>query len=399
MLKGKNIVVGVTGGIAAYKACDVVSRFVKNGAHVDVIMTKHAAEFVTPLTFESLTNTAAVTDMFAHPIKMEIEHISLAKKADLFLIVPATANIIAKMGNGIADDMLSTTLLATKKPVVVCPAMNTGMYTNVFFKENLDKLAKAGAVIVEPQSGRLACGDIGAGKLADAETIFKAVMDTLFPLRDLAGARVLITAGGTIERLDSVRFLTNDSSGKMGAALAQNALERGAEVTIVAGRHTAKMPGAANIIPVSTTREMHDAVMAHAARTDIFVMAAAPCDFRPETYSETKIKAKELTVRFLPNPDIAAGVGKAKGNAYLAIFAAETDNVIENAEAKLVKKNADLVVANDVTAFGAGFDTDTNIVTLVSSDAAEELPLMTKYEAAGKIWDKIASDIKKKTGK
>lgn len=392
MLKGKNIVVGVTGGIAVYKACDVVSKLIKNGAHVDVIMTKNAAEFVSPLTFESLTGTTAVTDMFKRPAFREIEHIALAKKADVFLIVPATANIIAKMANGIADDMLSTTLLATTKPVIICPAMNSAMYRNKFFQKNLKAVADAGAVTVSPRSGRLACGDVGMGKLADTETIVQTVIDILSPRGDFKGKKILVTAGATIERIDSVRFITNHSSGKMGASVAQNALMRGAEVTVVAGRHTAELPGGAQVVSVETTQEMYDAVMSRIDENDIFIMAAAPCDFKPETFSQSKIKEKNLTLRFLANPDIAAAVGKNKGGKYLVVFAAETDNLIENASKKLIVKNADLCVANDVTKKDAGFDTDTNIVIFVAASGREQLPLLTKAEVAKRILDKVLSD-------
>jgi len=393
LLTGKNIIVGVCGGIAAYKACDLVSKLVKQNAHVDIIMTENATEFVTPLTFEALAKTAVVTDMFDRNHAWEIEHVSFAKKADAFVIVPATANIIAKMAHGIADDMLSTTILATKKPVIVCPAMNTGMFTNTATQQNLKTIVERGAIIVDPDSGRLACGDVGSGRLADTQVILDTIIKTVFPKRDLEGKKVLVTAGGTIERLDAVRYIANDSSGKMGFALAKNAYERGAKVTLIAGRYTAELPKNIETISVTTTQDMYDKVFSNLDNSDIIVMAAAPCDFKPEKYSENKIKEKELTTKFLPNPDIAASVGKVKGNKFLTIFSAETQNLIENATAKLIKKNADLCVANDVTKAGAGFNTDTNIVTFITKNGTEQLPVMTKTMVAEKIFDKIVSEI------
>ena len=393
MLKGKNIIVGVCGGIAAYKACDLVSKLVKQNAHVDVIMTKNATEFVAPLTFEALAKTAVVTDMFDRNHAWEIEHISFAKKADAFVIVPATANIIAKMAHGIADDMLSTTILATKKPIIVCLAMNTGMFTNPVTQQNLKTISERGAIIVDPDSGRLACGDVGSGRLADTQVILDTIIKTVFPKRDLKNKKVLVTAGGTIERLDAVRYITNDSSGKMGFAVAQEAFNRGAKVTLIVGRHTAELPKNIDVITVTTTQDMYDKVFENLDKSDIVVMAAAPCDFKPEKYSANKIKEKELTAKFLPNPDIAASVGKVKGQKFLTVFSAETENLLENATAKLIKKYADLCVANDVTKTGAGFNADTNIVTLITKDGTEELPLMTKTAVAEKIIDKIVSEI------
>lgn len=386
-LQGKNIVIGVTGGIAVYKVCQVVRGFKKLGANVDVIMTKSATEFVTPLTFETLSSRPVVTDMFKRGGHWEVEHISLAKKADLFVVCPATANIVGKYANGIADDMLSTTLMATTAPVVICPAMNTNMYRSKSFNKNLDTLISRGVHVIRAESGFLACGDNGDGRMAEPETIVDCCVELLCPVYDLEGKRVLITCGATIEKLDDARFITNFSSGKMGSALVDAALSRGADVTVVLGRHTASIDGRATVVNVETTQEMFDETVSRVADHDIIIMAGAPCDYRPESYSDSKIKSDNLTVKFVKNPDIAARVGEIKGDRFLCVFSAETDNGIENTRGKLYKKHADLAVLNDVK-HNDVFGSDTNTVTLVTADSAVDYPEMSKLDVANIILDK-----------
>ena len=376
MLKGKTVVVGVCGGIAAYKSCEVVSRLRKLGADVHVIMTEHATEFVRPLTFETLSNNPCVSDMFRRQTEWEVEHISLAKKADLFVVAPATANFVGKFANGIADDMLTTTVMATKAPVLLAPSMNEGMLTSSAFVRNLALLRETGVSVVDGDSGFLACGDNGRGRMAEPESICEAVCRILCPKRDYEGKRVLVTAGATLERLDA-------------------AAERSAFVTLILARHTVEAPrNAAEIINVETTLQMYDEVLKRAPEYDAVIKAAAPCDYAPENFSPNKIKTEKLTVNFRKNPDIAAAVGKNKGNAALCVFAAETDNLMQNAAAKLKAKNADMIVANDVLKEGAGFDKDTNIITIIDSEGATEYPMMSKSSAADVILDRLRRFVK-----
>lgn len=386
-LNGKNVVIGVTGGIAVYKVCTVVRLLKKLGANVDVIMTEHATEFVSPLTFETLANSPVVTDMFAPKTHFDVEHISLAKKADLFLVCPATANIVGKFANGIADDMLSTTLMATKAPVIIAPAMNTNMYKSDSFNANLQVLKSRGVLVVSAGTGFLACGDNGEGRMAEPEEIVSAVESVLCPCQDYAGKKVLVTSGATIEKLDDVRYITNFSSGKMGCAVAERALMRGAEVTLVLAHHTAKVPDGAKVIDVETTAEMHEVVLKNVADADVIVMAAAPCDYKPEKFSESKIKSEQLTISFVKNPDIAKDVGKIKGDKYLVVFSAETDHGIENATKKLHSKNADLAVLNDVK-HNDVFGSDTNVVTLITTEGATSFDKMSKTDVADVILDR-----------
>lgn len=387
-LQGKNIVIGVTGGIAVYKVCAVVRLFKKLGANVDVIMTKHATEFVTPLTFETLSCRPVVTDMFTRKGQWEVGHISLAKKADLFLVCPATANIVGKYANGIADDMLSTTLMATTAPVVVCPAMNTNMYKSASFNGNLQTLKRRGVHVVSAESGFLACGDNGDGRMAEPQTIVDCCVELLCPINDLEGKRVLITCGATLEKLDDARFITNFSSGKMGAALVDAAISRGADVTVVLGRHTAQINQNAQIINVTTTEQMYVEVVSRVENFDVFVMAGAPCDYKPQTFSQSKIKTDDLTVKFVKNPDIAQKVGELKGNRFLCVFCAETDHGVENARSKLIKKHADLAVLNDVK-HNDVFGSDTNTVTLVTANGETSYPEKSKLDVANIIFDKV----------
>lgn len=391
---GKEVVLGVTGGIAAYKSAEVVSRLRHLGINVNVIMTKNATEFVAPLTFETLSANPVVTDTFNRPERWEVEHVALAKKADVFVIAPATANILAKMACGIADDMLSTTVLATKAPVLVAPAMNTGMWTAEATQKNVAVLKQRGVHFVGPDSGILACGDTGAGRMSEPEAIVEAILGLLNVSDELADCKVLVTAGATRERLDPVRFLTNDSSGKMGFAIAAEAARRGADVTVVCGAVTAERPAGVRFVDVESTQDLYDAMMRLAPEQDIVIQAAAPADYRFKTVADQKIKkedGKPLCLEMIENPDVAAAVGKNKKPGQIFVgFAAETQQVTENAKKKLSKKNLDMIVANDVTKPGAGFNVDTNIATLITEDGLTECPLQTKSELAGKILDKVA---------
>lgn len=391
MLENVNITLGVTGGIAAYKACDIVSRLKKLGANVDVIMTKHATKLIQPLTFESLSGRPVSVDMFAKKKNFDIKHISLAKKSDLFLIAPATANVIAKLAQGIADDMLTTTALAMTCPIVIAPAMNSAMYLNDVVQKNIQLLKDRGYIFVEPDSGRLACGDTGIGKLADPKIIVDAVVKTIRPKQDFVGKKVLVTCGATREPLDGVRFITNKSSGKMGVEIAKAVMERGGEVVLVKGLTTCSIPSYfSNIVSVETTKQMLEAVMNNYKDCDVIIKAAAPSDYALEKQYDNKIKGEELVLKLVKNPDIAKEVGKVKEDRKLVIFCAETTNLIESAKKKLASKNADMVVANDVTKEGAGFDIDTNIVTIISKDKEKEYPKMLKKEVANVILDEIS---------
>ena len=389
MLKGKTIVLGITGCIAAYKSCEIVSRLKKEGANVKVIMTQHAMEFVQPLSFETLSGNRVITDLFDRDFEFDVKHVSLAKEADLFVIAPATANVIGKLANGLADDMLTTTYLACKAPKIVCPAMNTNMYENEQLEENLQKLKKKGVHIIEPIEGRLACGDVGKGKMAEPVDILEEIVDLLMPKTDFERKKVLVTAGSTEENVDGVRFISNHSSGKMGIALASAAADRGADVSLIYGRIKVSIPD--NIVSetkVKTTEDMYDAVMEQYKDADIIIMAAAPADYRMKRTFANKVKSKELVLELEKTPDISKALGEVKGDKKLVIFSAETENLIENATGKLKKKNADLVVANDVTKEGAGFGVDTNIATIMSKDGRRwDYELMLKRELADKILD------------
>jgi len=392
-LEGKKIVLGVTGGIAAYKSAEIVSRLRRSGADVHVIMTRNATEFVAPLTFQTLSKNQVVSDTFQTPENWQVEHVALAQLADLFLVAPATANILAKMACGIADDMLSTTLLATKAPVFVAPAMNTGMWTAEATQTNLHTLLKRGVKTVGPGSGFLACGDTGSGRMSEPAEIVEAICAILSPKRDLEGMKVLVTAGPTVERIDPVRYLTNDSSGKMGYAIAEAAQMRGAEVTLVSGPVHIPAPENVHVIPVTSTMSLYECMMECCEAQDVIVQAAAPADYRVEHVAEQKIKKQSgepFTLTLVENPDIAKAVGQRKREGQILVgFAAETQNVLDNAQGKLIKKNLDLIVANDVTAEGAGFGVDTNIVTLITENNITPLPKMSKREVADCILDRI----------
>lgn len=390
-LKGKCVMVGVTGGIAVYKVCELVSSLRKQGAEVCVAMTENATKFVSPLTFETLSANRVVVDMFDPAREWEVEHISLAKKADVCVIAPCTADFAGKLAAGIADDFLSTTVMACKCPVLIAPAMNTNMLESAAYRDNEKLLRSRGYLFVDPGSGMLACGDKGSGRLAEPKEIEERVIELLFPKKDYDGKTVLVTAGGTAEPIDPVRFICNRSSGKMGFAIALAAADRGAQVIFVRGRTDAGIGDARfETIDVSTTREMYDAVLANVSRSDVIIKAAAPCDYRPCVAAKQKIKSDAFSLELEKTEDIAAAAGKIKGGRKLVVFAAETENLEANASAKLLKKNADLVVANDVTAEGAGFGTDTNIVTLIDRRGAEKLPIMPKRQLADVILDRIS---------
>lgn len=392
MLLGKNIVLGVTGGIAAYKAVEIVSRLKKAGASVHVIMTEGATKFVTPLTFRELSANPVAVKMWEEPKTWNVEHIALATLADLFLIAPATANIIGKIANGIADDMLSTTVMATKASVILAPAMNTNMYLNPITQQNIAKLASLGYHFIEPGTGMLACGIEGPGRLAEPSTIVEYVENLTKQSCSLAGKKVLITAGGTREPLDPVRYIGNRSSGKMGYALAAAAAERGAAVLLVSGPTNLPAPQGVAVVNVESAQEMRNAVLAEYPDADIVIKAAAVADYRSVAQAEHKIKKNDetLTILLEKNPDILAELGRLKTKQILIGFAAETEQLVTYATEKLNRKNADMIVANNVMLPDAGFNTDTNIVKLLYRDGRiEDLPKMEKTKLAGIILDKI----------
>ena len=391
MLESKNVLVAVTGGIACYKACGLVSALRKAGACVNVVMTAHACEFVAPLTFETLSANPVACDMFAPKEHWEVEHVSLAKKADLVIIAPATANVIDKLAAGIADDMLTTTLLATKAKVLVCPAMNTAMYENEAVGKAMDTLRKRGYEFLEPNTGMLACGDVGKGRMCEPEEIFARALDILMPKRDYVGKTVLVTAGATREDIDGVRFISNYSSGKMGVEIAKAVKNRGGRVILVAGFVTAKIPKYIDeVVSVKSTQDMYDTVVGRVKDCDFIIKAAAPADYRVVKVADDKIKDKDLTLRLVKNPDIAKAVGQIKGGCRLAVFCAERKQLIERAKEKLLSKNADMVVANDVSQEGAGFDVDTNIATIILKNGrTRESGLVTKAQLADIILDEL----------
>lgn len=392
MLKGKNILLGVTGGIAAYKAADLCSRLVKQHAGVDVIMTEHATEFITPLTFESLCHRRTVTDTFDRNHPWEVEHIALADKADCVVIAPATANIIGKLANGLADDMLTTTVLACRCPKLLVPAMNTNMYENPVVQDNLAKLRHYGWQIMEPASGHLACGTSGRGKLPEPENILEQVLLCCAHEKDMTGLHVLVTAGPTQEAVDPVRYLTNHSTGRMGYAIAAAAAMRGAAVTLVSGPTALKKPEGVELVPVTTAAEMFDAVTGRQAENDMIIKAAAVADYRPLHTAEEKIKKQdndgEPMMPLARTKDILRYLGEHKpAGQILCGFSMETEHMLENSRKKLEKKNLDVVAANNVKVAGAGFAVDTNVLTLITKDTEQELPLMSKTEAAMQLLD------------
>lgn len=396
MLKGKHVVIGVTGGIAVYKVVDVVSRLKKLGAEITVLMTKHATEFVTPLTFRSLSLNYVVVDMFEEPKSWNVEHIEIAKRGDVFLIAPATANVIGKISSGIADDMLTTVVMATKSPVFIAPAMNTGMYTNPIVQRNIEDLKNLGYKFIKPDAGRLACGDIGEGKLAQPERIVDELLQFMVQ-RDLEDKKVLITAGPTQEAIDPVRYITNHSSGKMGYKLAEEAARRGAKVTLVSGPTNLSKPQGVEFVPVVSAEDMYQAVMEKMADQDVIIKAAAVADYTPEMYSDEKMKKSDddLAIPLKRTQDIAVAVKEKKDHQVFVGFAAESHNHEANALKKIEKKDFDFIVLNDISKEGAGFKSDTNIVTIIDKKGQKTAyEKMLKEELAKVIIDKVSTYLK-----
>ncbi len=396
---GKTVVLGVTGGIAAYKACDLVSRLHKKGINIRIIMTEHACEFVQPLTLEVLSGNRVVTDMFNRDFPWEVEHISLAKAADVFAVVPATANILGKYAHGIADDMLSTTLLATRAPVLFAPAMNTNMYEHPAVQENIATLKQRGCLFVEPASGHLACGDTGKGKLADVETIEQAILDALTE-KDMEGMHVTVTAGPTREAMDPVRFLSNHSTGKMGYAIARSAKMRGAQVTLITGPVSLAPLDGVRMVPITSACEMREAVMEALPQSDLVIKAAAVGDYRPAQFQDDKIKKhdEDMSISLVRNPDILAEIGEnRRDDQVICGFSMETRDLLENSTKKLKKKNCDVIVANNLKVKGAGFAGDTNVVTLLYRDGTvEPLELMEKDSVADILLERLVTLHRKK---
>ncbi len=391
----RNIAVGVTGGIAAYKTCELVSRFKKSGYDVNVIMTDAAKEFVAPLTFETLSKNRVITGMFEKNYEYDVKHISVAEAADVFLVCPATANIVGKVANGIADDFLSTTIMATKAPVIFALAMNTNMYENPIFRENVSKLKKLGYKFVDAESGLLACGSTGKGRLADLDEIYEAVEECFYK-KDLCGKNVLVSAGPTTEDIDPVRYITNHSSGKMGYEIARAAKYRGADVTLVSGPVNIKAPGGVNVINVNSARDMFKSITENFEKSDIVIKAAAVADYRPESKSDEKIKKSNggMEIKLVRNPDILKEIGSKKTNQFLVGFCMETSDLIDNAKKKLSSKNLDMIVANSLKTEGAGFKSDTNVGIIIEKNGAvTECEKMSKFDLANVILDKIAEQI------
>ena len=381
MLKGKTVVLGVTGGIAAYKIASLASMLVKQHADVQVIMTENATNFITPTTFETLTGNKCLVDTFDRNFQFQVEHVALAKRADIFMIAPATANVIAKVAHGLADDMLTTTFLACKKPKYIVPAMNTQMYENPITQDNLDICRRYGMHVVEPASGYLACGDTGAGKMPEPELLMEYIMQELAFEKDMAGKKVLVTAGPTREAIDPVRYISNHSTGKMGYAIAQAAARRGAEVTLVSGPVNLKAPLGVKLVPVTSAGEMFQAVTEASSSQDVIIKAAAVADYRPKYVGTEKTKKKDgdMNLEMERTDDILAWLGNHRQpGQVLCGFSMETENMLENSQAKLEKKHVDMIVANNLKTAGAGFGTDTNVVTIITKEGAEELAMMTK---------------------
>lgn len=385
MLKGKTVILGVTGGIAAYKAAYLASLLVKQECEVHVIMTEHALHFISPITFETLTARKCLVDTFDRNFQYNVEHVALAKRADMFVVAPATANVIGKIAGGIADDMLTTTIMACRCPKLIVPAMNTGMYENSIVQENIEKLTKHGHIVMEPAVGRLACGDTGAGKFPPETDILNYIIKEIARKKDMAGKKVLVTAGPTREAIDPVRFITNHSTGKMGYAIARDCMLRGAKVTLVTGKTDIAAPSFVETVPIDTAGEMFEAVAARAGEADLVFMSAAVADYTPvETFSE-KVKKKEedMVIPLKRTADILKYLGENRRDGqYLCGFSMETEKLIEHSREKLIKKNVDMIVANNLKEAGAGFGTDTNKVTIITKNREEALPLMSKEETA-----------------
>ena len=391
-MKGKTILLGVTGSIAAYKIASLASMLVKKQANVHVIMTKNATNFINPITFETLTGHKCLIDTFDRNFEFQVEHVSLAKQADMIMVAPASANVIGKLAHGIADDMLTTTMLACKCPKLISPAMNTAMYENSIVQDNLKILEKYDYEVISPASGCLACGDTGAGKMPEPEVLFQYIERTLAEPKDLTGKKILVTAGPTQENIDPVRYITNHSSGKMGYAVARAAMLRGAEVTLVSGQTALTPPMFVNYVQITTAEEMYQAVTERSDEQDIIIKAAAVADYRPKTVYENKVKKQDgqMSIELERTKDILAYLGAhKKKDQFLCGFSMETENMIGNSRAKLQKKNLDMIAANNVKVEGAGFQGDTNVMTLITQDQEIALPLLSKEEVANKILDII----------
>lgn len=392
MLKGKTVILGVTGSIAAYKAANLASMLKKQHADVQVIMTKNATQFMNPITFESLTGNKCLVDTFDRNFQFQVEHVALAKRADLAIVAPATANIMAKLAHGLADDMLTTTLLACRCPKLIAPAMNTRMYENPVTQDNMDILRKYGFRIIEPAVGHLACGDTGAGKLPPETLLLECILDEIAMEKDMKGLHVLITAGPTMEAIDPVRFISNHSTGKMGYALARVCRRRGAEVTLVSGKTNLEAPCGVTLVPVTSAQDMFEAVSSRAKEQDLIIKAAAVADYRPVTVAENKIKKSpgDMSIALERTTDILAWLGEHRREGQvLCGFAMETEHMVEHAKEKLTRKHVDMIAANNVKVAGAGFGTDTNVVTLITEDGVEELAKMSKEEVASRIVDAL----------
>ncbi len=391
MLKGKHIVLGVTGSIAAYKIASLASMLKKKQADVTVIMTQNATNFINPITFETLTGNKCLVDTFDRNFRYSVEHVALAKQADVFLVAPASANVIAKAANGLADDMLTTTLLACTCPKIVAPAMNTRMFQNEIVQDNLKRLEHYGMEVIHPASGYLACGDTGEGKMPEPEVLYEYIVKALTP-KDMSGRHVLVTAGPTQEKMDPVRYISNHSTGKMGYAIAEQAMRRGADVTLVSGRVTIQPPIGVHVVPIVSAADMAQAVKERADEQDIIIKAAAVADYRPADVSDEKVKKKDdsLSLALERTEDILAYLGAHRREGqFLCGFSMETEHMIENSRAKLEKKNIDMIVANNLKQKGAGFGTDTNVVTLLTREETVELPMMSKEEVADALLDYI----------
>lgn len=392
MLKGKTVILGVTGSIAAYKAANLASMLKKQHADVQVIMTQNATQFMNPITFESLTGNKCLVDTFDRNFQFQVEHVALAKRADLAIVAPATANIMAKLAHGLADDMLTTTLLACRCPKLIAPAMNTRMYENPVTQDNMDILRKYGFRIIEPAVGHLACGDTGAGKLPPETLLLECILDEIAMEKDMKGLHVLITAGPTMEAIDPVRFISNHSTGKMGYALARVCRRRGAEVTLVSGKTNLEAPCGVTLVPVTSAQDMFEAVSSRAKEQDLIIKAAAVADYRPVTVAENKIKKSpgDMSIALERTTDILAWLGEHRREGQvLCGFAMETEHMVEHAKEKLTRKHVDMIAANNVKVAGAGFGTDTNVVTLITEDGVEELAKMSKEEVASRIVDAL----------
>lgn len=398
MLKGKTVVLAVSGSIAAYKIASLASALGKLHADVQVLMTQNATNFINPITFETLTGNKCLVDTFDRNFQYSVEHVALAKRADVVLVAPASANVIGKIANGIADDMLTTTVMACKCKKIISPAMNTQMFENPIVQDNLKKLEHYGYEVIQPAVGLLACKDVGAGKMPEPETLLEYILREVAYEKDLKGKKILVTAGPTQEPIDPVRYLTNHSSGKMGYAIAKVCSMRGAEVTLVSGKTAIKPPLFVDVVPVTTAREMYEAVTGRSDRQDIVIKAAAVADYRPKTISEQKVKKtdEELSIEMERTDDILKYLGEHKrANQFLCGFSMETEHMLENSRKKLKKKNLDMIVANNVKVEGAGFAGDTNIVTLITGDDETQLPLLSKEETAVEIMNKILEQTEK----